>query len=51
MTWHATEPRQNQFSHARGDAVVSFARAHGQIVRGHALLWHNQLPGWLTGGT
>jgi endo-1,4-beta-xylanase len=51
MKWDATEPQQNQFGYAQGDAVVSFARTHGQIVRGHTLVWHNQLPGWLTGGS
>jgi endo-1,4-beta-xylanase len=29
---------------------VAFARAHGQLVRGHTLVWHNQLPDWLTAG-
>ena len=25
-------------------------RQHGQLVRGHTLVWHNQLPNWLTQG-
>ena len=29
------------------DAIVDFAEEHGQAVRGHALLWHNQNPDWL----
>ncbi|MEU0671892.1 endo-1,4-beta-xylanase [Streptomyces sp. NPDC006172] len=48
MKWDATEPRQGVFDFSKGDAVVEFARANRQKVRGHTLLWHNQLPGWLT---
>ena len=30
--------------------LVAFAKQHNQQVRGHTLLWHNQLPDWLTTG-
>jgi endo-1,4-beta-xylanase len=33
------------------DAEVAFARQHDQLVRGHNLVWHSQLPAWLTSGT
>ncbi|MFI5909291.1 endo-1,4-beta-xylanase [Dactylosporangium sp. NPDC051541] len=48
MKWDSTEPSQNSFSYTKGDAVVSFAQAHNMTVRGHTLLWHNQLPGWVS---
>jgi endo-1,4-beta-xylanase len=51
MKWYATEPSQGQFNFAAADTIVSMAKQHSQIVRGHTLVWHNQLPGWLTGGS
>jgi GH35 family endo-1,4-beta-xylanase len=30
---------------------VQFAQAHGMQIHGHNLVWHSQLPGWLTGTT
>jgi len=54
MKWDATEPSQNSFSFSRGDQVYDFARSNGAQVRGHALLWHAQMPGWaqnMSGGT
>jgi endo-1,4-beta-xylanase len=44
------EPVQGQFDWSDADTLVSFAEQHGQLVRGHTLLWHNQLPDWLTTG-
>lgn len=51
MKWETTEPQRGVFDWANADTVVKFARSHHEMVRGHTLVWHNQLPGWLTGGT
>jgi endo-1,4-beta-xylanase len=51
MKWQLTEPERGVQDYAAADELVAFARAHGQKVRGHTLVWHNQLPDWLTGGT
>ena len=50
MKWQVVEPTQGTYDWSGADRLVAFARAHGQLVRGHTLLWHNQLPDWLTSG-
>ena len=50
MKWQLVEPTQGTYDWSGGDNLVNFARAHDQLVRGHTLTWHNQLPTWLTTG-
>ena len=50
MKWQVVEPTQGTFDWSGADRLVAFAEQHGQLVRGHTLLWHNQLPDWLTSG-
>jgi endo-1,4-beta-xylanase len=50
MKWQIVEPEQGVFDWSQADQLVQFARANGQLVRGHTLTWHNQLPDWLTTG-
>jgi endo-1,4-beta-xylanase len=50
MKWQVVEPTQGQFDWTGADNLVAFAEAHHELVRGHTLLWHNQLPTWLTTG-
>ncbi|GAA4838780.1 endo-1,4-beta-xylanase [Luteimicrobium xylanilyticum] len=48
MKWDTIEPTQGTYNFAPADKLVAFAQQHGQLVRGHTLVWHNQLPSWLT---
>jgi endo-1,4-beta-xylanase len=50
MKWEVVEPQRGSYDWSAADRLVTFARSHGQRVRGHTLLWHSQLPAWLTTG-
>ncbi|MFF5899665.1 endo-1,4-beta-xylanase [Streptomyces argenteolus] len=50
MKWEAVEPTRGTYDWAAADGLVDFAKKHGQLVRGHTLVWHNQLPSWLNDG-
>jgi endo-1,4-beta-xylanase len=47
----ALHPARTTFNFTDADALVAFAQANGMAIRGHTLVWHNQIPAWLTGGS
>ncbi len=47
MKWANTEPSPGAFDFHSADQIVDFARARGMRVKGHTLVWYNQLPGWV----
>jgi len=47
MKADATEPNQNQFNFSSGDQILNWASSNGKKVRGHALAWYSQQPGWM----
>ncbi|BAJ33149.1 MULTISPECIES: endo-1,4-beta-xylanase [Kitasatospora] len=47
MKWDTVEPARGSFNFGPGDSIVNHAAAHGQRMRGHTLVWHSQLPGWV----
>ena len=50
MKWGVVEPQRGHFDWKGADALVAFAKANGQKIRGHTLVWHLQLPPWLING-
>jgi endo-1,4-beta-xylanase len=47
MKWEVLQAEPGAFDFERADAIVAAARDAGQQVRGHTLVWHNQLPEWV----
>lgn len=50
MKWEALNPQPGVYDWEAAEALIANAEANGQVVRGHTLVWHNQLPAWLTTG-
>jgi endo-1,4-beta-xylanase len=49
MKWAVIEPERGTFEFKAADEIVAAAEQAKQEVRGHTLVWHNQLPGWVSG--
>jgi endo-1,4-beta-xylanase len=50
LKFSVVHPAATSYDFSWADSMVAFARAHTMAVRGHAFVWHNQIPSWLTGG-
>lgn len=48
MKWGEIEPTRGTYNWEPADRLVRFAKKNKQLVRGHTLVWHSQLPSWLS---
>ncbi|MFF5674995.1 endo-1,4-beta-xylanase [Streptomyces hygroscopicus] len=49
MKWESVESSRNSFNFGAADQIVSHAQGKSMKIRGHTLVWHSQLPGWVGG--
>lgn len=47
MKWETLEPQRGVFNYGPADQLIGFAFDNRIAVRGHVLVWHNQLPPWV----
>lgn len=48
MKFEHIHPKPTTYNYSGPDALIAFAQANSMKVRGHTLVWHDQLPHWIT---
>ena len=48
MKWALIHPERDRYAFGDADALTGLARGTGKRVRGHTLVWEQQLPKWVT---
>ena len=46
--WEALQPEEGRYDYAALNQILAFAQLNRQQLRGHALIWHQAMPPWLT---
>ena len=49
MKWGPLQATADSWDFTKADELLAFTEQHGQLVKGHALVWHVQQPDWTTG--
>ena len=50
MKFRFLQPEQGRFDFTASDELVNFASENDMSVRGHTLVWHIDVPGWIENG-
>ncbi|CAO2648309.1 Nn.00g075760.m01.CDS01 [Neocucurbitaria sp. VM-36] len=50
MKWESTEPSRGNFTFEDADRYAVYAKKHNLQVHCHTLVWHSQLPQWVSNG-
>ncbi|KAM0271648.1 hypothetical protein ACHAQH_009016 [Verticillium albo-atrum] len=50
MNFDALQPSRGNFNYGNADRIVAQARANGLHMRCHTLIWHSQVPAWVSNG-
>ncbi|WP_051366024.1 endo-1,4-beta-xylanase [Hamadaea tsunoensis] len=51
MKWTEIQRTPDDFDFATADRIIAFAAAHDQVVYGHTLLWHSNVPTFVNEST
>lgn len=50
MKWESIQPSQGNFTFADADRYVAYAKKNDLQIHCHTLVWHSQLPKWVSEG-
>ena len=48
MKWEEIHPKKDRYNFKTPDLLVSLSEDNNQDLIGHTLVWHNQIPEWVT---